>query len=89
MTNSRRLAFETICDVIDKGEYSNILLPRKLRESKLDSRDRAFATELVYGTLRAQGKLDFIISKLSHRALDELELRVLVVLRLEIGRAHV
>ena len=82
MTNSRRLAFETICDVIDKGEYSNILLPRRLRDSSLDSRDRAFATELVYGTLRAQSKLDFIISKLSHRAIDELELRVLVVLRL-------
>ena len=80
--NARLIAFEVLADVLQKGEYSNLLLPRKLRDSHLEPRDRAFATELVYGTLRMQGKLDFVLSKLSHRAIEELELPVLVVLRM-------
>lgn len=86
--NSRRLAFEVLCDVLDKGEYSNLLLPRRLRESTLEPRDKAFATELVYGVLRLQGRLDFYLSHVSHRSLDELELRVLVVLRLGVFQLY-
>ena len=85
MTNkasARFIAFEVLADVLQKGEYSNLLLPRKLRDTHLEPRDRAFTTELVYGTLRMQGRLDFVLSKLSHRQIEELELPVLVVLRI-------
>ena len=48
----------------------------------MDSRDRGFATELVYGTLRLQGRLDYFLIMLSHRPLDELDLQMLIVLRM-------
>ena len=80
--NARLLAFEVICDVIDKGAYSNLLLPQRLSKTSLEPRDRAFATELVYGTLRLQGRLDHYLSQLSHRPLSELDFQLLVVLRL-------
>ena len=82
--NARLLAFEVICDVLDKGAYSNLLLPQRLSKTNLEPRDRAFATELVYGTLRLQGRLDHYLSQLSHRPLSELDFQLLVVLRVGI-----
>lgn len=82
ITDARRLAFEVLMDVEEKGEYSNLLLPRRLRESGLSSQDRAFATQLVYGTLRMRGRLDFFISNLSDRSLSSIDSKVLCVLRL-------
>lgn len=38
----------------------------------LSQRDRALATELVYGTLRWQGRIDFYLRAFSHRPLDAL-----------------
>lgn len=80
--DSRRIAFEVLCDVLDKDAYSNLLLPRRLQDSQLEARDRAFTTELVYGTLRLQGRLDYYITQLSHRSLDQLELQIQVLLRM-------
>ena len=45
-------------------------------------RDAAFATQLAYGTLRAQGTLDAILTGLVSRPLAELDPRVLDLLRL-------
>ena len=38
--------------VTEQGAYSNLVLPAALARSGLDERDRAFATELAYGTIR-------------------------------------
>jgi 16S rRNA (cytosine967-C5)-methyltransferase len=48
----------------------------------LDARERAWAQELVYGTLRLRGRLDHLLAGLSNRPLDELNVDVLDVLRL-------
>ena len=57
---SRETAFAALLRVED-GAYSNVLLPTMLRDSTLDARDRAFATDLVYGTLRQQRALDYLV----------------------------
>ena len=36
---------------------------------KADDRDRRFITELVYGTIKAKGTLDWLLSQLSARPL--------------------
>jgi 16S rRNA (cytosine967-C5)-methyltransferase len=48
----------------------------------LNPRDRAWTRELVYGTLRLRGRLDFRIAQYSKRSLDALDADVLDVLRL-------
>jgi 16S rRNA (cytosine967-C5)-methyltransferase len=69
--------------VSSRAAYANLLLPQLLRERpELDDRDAAFATQLAYGTLRAQGTLDAVLAGLVSRPLAELDPRVLDLLRL-------
>ena len=54
----------------ERDAYANLVLPGLLRERRLDARDAAFATELAYGTLRAQGQLDAVLQACVDRPLD-------------------
>src|ERR1700712_2974586 len=67
---ARRLAYDVLCAVRDRGAYANLLLPQLMRERRLPPRDRAFATELAYGALRAQGSLDLSLDRFVQRAVD-------------------
>jgi 16S rRNA (cytosine967-C5)-methyltransferase len=78
----RLLAFEVLAEVELQGAYSNLILPKALSESILEANDRALATELVYGTLRMQGKHDHFISAASDRFLEQIDPKALIVLRL-------
>jgi len=80
--NPRLLAFEVLAEVELQGAYSNLILPKALSESILEANDRALATELVYGTLRMQGKHDHFISAASDRFLEQIDPKALIVLRL-------
>jgi 16S rRNA (cytosine967-C5)-methyltransferase len=68
---ARSVALEVIGRVIDDGAYSNRLLPALLGRSGLDPRDRAFATELAFGTLRRRLVLDAAIERVANRPLDK------------------
>ncbi|HKF92486.1 MAG TPA: transcription antitermination factor NusB, partial [Acidimicrobiia bacterium] len=78
---SRETAFAVLLRVED-GAYSNVLLPAVLRDSALDARDRAFATDLVYGTLRQQRALDYLVGLVADRPVEELDPATRVALRL-------
>ena len=80
--NPRTLAFEVLAEVGLQGAYSNLILPKALSESILEANDRALATELVYGTLRMQGRHDHFISAASDRSLEQIDPKALIVLRL-------
>ncbi len=47
----RLLAFEVLVQVELEGAYSNLILPKALTDFALEVKDRAFVTELVYGSL--------------------------------------
>ena len=68
--------------VEEDGAYADLALRAALGEGGLDARDRAFATELAYGTLRWRGRLDFLLRHVLDRPLESLEPRVRRVLRL-------
>jgi 16S rRNA (cytosine967-C5)-methyltransferase len=78
---ARRVAAELVLAVEKDAAYSNLLLPRMLRERRLSPTDAAFATELGYGTLRWQGVLDCVIADAAKRDIGTLELPVRAVLR--------
>jgi 16S rRNA (cytosine967-C5)-methyltransferase len=82
LDGARLTAYDVLDGVSSRDAYANLLLPQLLRERRLDERDAAFATQLAYGTLRAQGTLDAILAGLVSRPLDELDPRVLDLLRL-------
>jgi 16S rRNA (cytosine967-C5)-methyltransferase len=78
----RSVAFEALRAVREKDAYANLVLPGLLASRKLEPRDAAFATELVYGTLRGLGTYDAILGDCVDRPLDKLDPAVLDVLRL-------
>ena len=82
ITDSRLLAFEALVDVEIHGSYSNLVLPKMLGRSSLSSEDRAFSSELVYGSLRMKGRHDSLITHASNRLLNQIDPKVLIVLRL-------
>ena len=79
---ARELAYEVFSAVIRGGEYSNLLLPKRLTESGLDSRDKSFITELVYGSIRQIGRNDYIASKFSAKTWSEVDEGIVDVIRL-------
>jgi 16S rRNA (cytosine967-C5)-methyltransferase len=61
--DTRRLAIDALVRIESDGAYANIVLPAMLSRSRLDSRDRAFATELVYGTTRMRRACDWLVDR--------------------------
>lgn len=64
------------------GAYADLALRAALSQGSLDARDRAFATELAYGSLRWRGRLDFLLGAVLDRPLESLEPAVQRLLRL-------
>ncbi|GAA5163436.1 RsmB/NOP family class I SAM-dependent RNA methyltransferase [Ornithinimicrobium tianjinense] len=79
---ARDTAYLVLRAVERDGAYANLELPKALREARLRGRDAAFATELVYGTLRMQGLYDAILSAAADRPADQVDGHVRDVLRL-------
>ncbi|TMM11506.1 MAG: hypothetical protein E6G01_17155 [Actinobacteria bacterium] len=67
---SRRVALDALVR-IEHGAYANLALPALLARSGLSRRDRAFATELVYGTTRMRRACDWLLDPYVRRALDD------------------
>jgi len=70
---ARQAAFDLLTAVRERDAYANLLLPSILRRYGLRDRDAALATELGYGTLRAQGQLDAAIEACADRPLHRIE----------------
>ena len=62
--SARSVALDVIRRVTDEGAYSNLTLARTLARADLSDRDAAFATELVYGTLRRLIPIDHTLAPL-------------------------
>ena len=81
-TSSRSVALELLLAVELEDAYANLLLPKLLDRSGLDTRDTGFAQELAFGTLRWQLFYDRVIEECAKRYSDEIDIKALVVLRL-------
>ena len=79
---ARLLVFHLLTQVNRQGAYANLRLPELLADSTLEERDRAFATELGYGTLRMQGRHDAQIKRHIDRPFEELDPGIADLLRM-------
>ena len=84
----RLLAFDLITEVNRNEGYSNLLLPQALSSSAMEDRDRNLVTELVYGTLRMQGKHDWVLAQISDRPWSEVDPGIIDVARLGVHQIH-
>ncbi len=85
---SRLLAFDLLTEVNRNEGYSNLLLPQALNASKLDDRDRSLVTELLYGTIRMQGKHDWVLAQISDRPWTEVDSGIVDICRLGVHQLH-
>jgi len=60
---ARETALFILKEVNHDKKYANISLKEHLRRAKLEGKDSAFVTQLVYGTLEKQIALDWVIGK--------------------------
>jgi 16S rRNA (cytosine967-C5)-methyltransferase len=78
MTDARQLAFKVLREIAGRDAYTDIALDRVLRQEEAQGiaardvvpralRDRALATELVYGCVRRQRTLDTLIDQLGKK----------------------
>jgi 16S rRNA (cytosine967-C5)-methyltransferase len=76
------LVYDILKEVNRSDGYSNLLLPQALTTSNFEQRDKGFATELLYGTLRLQGRHDYIAAQVSDRPWSEVDSGIVDVVRL-------
>lgn len=71
--DARAVAWHIIRAVHRDGQWTGPAVDRALRSSDLDGRDRAFASNLAFQTLRWQGTLDWALSQVVRRPLSAVE----------------
>lgn len=81
---ARLLVFHLLTQVNRQGAFANLRLPELLGNSGLEERERAFATELGYGTLRMQGKHDALIKRYIDRPFEDVDPGIIDILRMAI-----
>lgn len=79
---ARECAFEVLTAVEEEDAYSNLALPRLLKQRGITGKDAAFATELTYGTIRQQRFYDEILQRAVGREVSELDVPVRVIARM-------
>lgn len=82
MDKARETAMKVLYAVHENGAYANVALVEAFREARLDDLERRFATELVYGAVKAGGTLDWLIRQYTKRPLRKMAPYVRAVLRL-------
>ncbi len=79
---ARGVAWYVLERVDRDGAFAELVLHAALRDSDLERRDRALATELCYGTLRLRGRVDAALGQTLNRPLQRIEPRLKSLLRL-------
>ena len=83
MISARAMALQVLLDWQRTKTYPDQLLRDVLEKNpQVKPADRALLYQLVYGVLRWQGKLDWVLQQFSQRPLEKLSLKTLFILRL-------
>jgi 16S rRNA (cytosine967-C5)-methyltransferase len=78
----RDIALRALLAVEREGAYANLFLQKIGRKVKLDASDLALLTELVYGTLRMQGTIDWVLDQFSKVPVSQMNYIVRNIMRL-------
>lgn len=81
---ARETALKILYDINENSAYSNISVNKYLEKSNLKELDRAFVTDIVYGTVKWLIQIDYIIGKFSSVKMKKLSPWILNILRIGI-----
>lgn len=80
MANARKEAVKALMKIENDGGYSNIVVDNLLIKTDLSERDKAFATNLIYGVIERKLTLEYIVSSYSKTPLKKIKPFILYVL---------
>jgi 16S rRNA (cytosine967-C5)-methyltransferase len=80
----REVAYELLRRVSEDDAYANLILPKLLRDARVDSRDAGFIQELGFGAIRNQRLYELIIESASKRDISAIEPEARTILLLGI-----
>lgn len=80
----RQLALNILQVIYLQQAYANIALSKAIANTQLSSLDRKFLTELVYGTVKTAGTLDWILQSFISRPLHKIPPMILYILRMSL-----
>lgn len=69
--SARKISVELLERISKNGEYSSEIIPITLQKTNLSQKDKSLVLELVNGTLRWQGQLDWILAKYFHGSFEK------------------
>lgn len=78
----RQKAFEILFKIHSSNAYSNLTIDTYLKKSKIEERDKAFISALVYGVCERQITLDYNLSRHLKQSMKKLKPEVLITLRI-------
>ncbi|HKA32570.1 MAG TPA: transcription antitermination factor NusB, partial [Candidatus Binatia bacterium] len=80
--SSRTISANILHAVETRRAFADILLDRAFQTNHLSAADRALATEIVYGTLRWRGRIDWALGLLTRKPLEDMDVYLRNVLRM-------
>ncbi len=80
---ARRESYRILCEILVAGAHSDEALHSE-RLDRLERRDRNLITDIVYGTLRWLGRLDFVLQQQSSRSWDRIDEKLRILLRMSL-----
>ena len=84
LVSARSAAALIVQQVLVDGAYTNIAINKYLRNNPMEDLERRLLTELVYGTIKAVGTIDWYLQQCVTRPLDKIEKEILSVLRISV-----
>lgn len=87
--NPRELALLVLDEIYERGAYANLALNKALRGNGLSSLDRKLCTELVYGTVKTTGTLDWYLCRVINRPFRKMAPRLRTILRMGLIRSFI
>ncbi|NLJ77297.1 MAG: 16S rRNA (cytosine(967)-C(5))-methyltransferase RsmB [Peptococcaceae bacterium] len=81
---AREIALQVLKEVEGKGAYAGLALDKMMEKYRPGKLDRAFATELAYGTLRYLKTIDWILEQYVKKPLEAQTASVRNILRLSV-----
>lgn len=79
---ARQIAYEILLRIEKDGAYSNLTVDSALSACALDTRDKAFVSNLVYGVTERKITLDYELSLYLTEPLKKLKKQVLIIMRM-------
>jgi 16S rRNA (cytosine967-C5)-methyltransferase len=73
LSAARRCAYRVLRRVWGQGAFADRAFIAEASRASLDARDRAFAQQLVYGTVQRRATLDYVLTALSARPVDSID----------------